>query len=65
MPGIVDPRPAQRAQLRHLRQQLDGAVNDADRQRIQAEIDELERSMGHRRGVVRALLGWGHHSVPW
>ena len=66
VPGIVDPRPAQRAQLRHLREQLGATADTSERQRIEAEIADLERSLGHGAGLLRKLLlGWGHRSLPW
>jgi hypothetical protein len=65
MPGIVDPRPAQEAALRAKKAELDAATTDEDRSRLQAELEELQREMGHGRGILRLLLGWGHRSVPW
>ena len=66
MPGIVDPRPAQQAELRRLRSRLEAATDEAERGRLQGEIDELERSMGRHRGWLgRLLLGFGHRSTPW
>jgi hypothetical protein len=66
VPGIVDPRPAQRAQLRHLREQLGAATDTSERRRIEAEIADLEQTMGRGGGLLRKLiLGWGHRSLPW
>jgi len=66
VPGFVDPRPAQEAELRAKREEVAAAIDDAQKARLQAELAELERGMGRRRGFVRRLvLGWGHRSVPW
>jgi hypothetical protein len=66
MPGIVDPRPAQEAALRAKRAEVAAAADESERARLQAELTELERSMGRNRGFVRRLFfGWGHRSVPW
>jgi len=66
MPGIVDPRPAQEAYLRSLKAELEAATDDAERQRIQGEIHELETQMGRQGGFLRRLLlGFGHRSTPW
>ena len=66
MPGFVDPRPAQDAQLRAKRAEVAAAGDEAERARLQAELTELEHAMGRGRGFFRRLfLGWGHRSVPW
>ena len=66
MPGIVDPRPAREAYLRHLRAQLDAATEDEERARLNAEIADVEQSMRPAGSFIRRLLlGWGHRSVPW
>jgi hypothetical protein len=66
VPHIVDPGPAQRAHLRLLRQQLEATTDEAEQERIKAEIAELEHSMGRGGGLFRRLLlGWGRRSVPW
>jgi hypothetical protein len=66
MPGFVDPRPHQEAEIRAKRAELAAAADDADRIRLQGELRELEDAMGRGRGGLRRfLLGWGHRSVPW
>jgi hypothetical protein len=66
VPGFVDPRPAQEAQLRAKRAEVAKATDEAERTRLQAEVTELERAMGRGGGFVRRFfLGWGHRSVPW
>jgi hypothetical protein len=66
MPGIVDPRPAQRAYLLQLRSKLEAAQDDEERDRLRAEIAAVEQSMRPPGGLLRRLLfGWGHGSVPW
>ena len=66
MPHIVDPRPAQRAHLLRLQQQLEAATDEAEKDRLRAEIADLEQSMGRQGGLLRRLfLGLGHRSVPW
>ncbi len=65
MPGFVDPRPAQEALIRAKQAELDAATDDAERQRLQAELDELRGTGRHRHGVWRFLFGWGHRAVPW
>ena len=65
MPGFVDPRPAQEAELRALQAQLAASTDEGERTRLQTAITELEQAMGHGRGVWRFFLGWRHRSVPW
>jgi hypothetical protein len=66
VPGIVDPRPAQEAALRAKRAEVAAATDEAERATLQAELTELERSMGRGQGFLRRFfLGWGHRSVPW
>ena len=66
VPGFVDPRPAQDAELRAKRAEVAAAGDEAERARLQAELTELEHAMGRGRGFFRRLfLGWGHRSVPW
>jgi hypothetical protein len=66
MPGFVDPRPHQEAELRTKRAEVAAATDEAERTRLQGELTELEHSMGRGRGFVRRFfLGWGHRSVPW
>ena len=66
MPGIVDPRPAQDAALRAKQAEVDATTDDAERERLKGELEELKRSMGRGGSFFRRFLfGWGHRSVPW
>jgi hypothetical protein len=65
MPGFVDPRPAQQAHLRELRDELDASTDEQERSRLEKSITELEREMGHGHGLLRLFVGWRHRSVPW
>ena len=66
MPGFVDPRPAQDALLRAKRAEVDAASDDTERQRLQAELTELEHQTGRHGGFIRRFfLGFGHRNVPW
>jgi len=66
MPGFVDPRPAQEAELRAKRSEVAAASDEVERARLQAELTQLEHGMGRGKGILRRLaFGWGHRSVPW
>lgn len=65
VPGFVDPRPHQEAELRAKREALEAVTDEEERTRLAAEIRELEQALG-RGGLLRRLLwGFGHRSVPW
>lgn len=65
MPGFVDPRPHLEAELRVKQAELEGATDDDQRAHIQAEIRDLERSLGRGGLLRRFLFGLGHRRVPW
>jgi len=65
VPGIVDPRPQRQAAVRAKQAELDAATDEADRARLQGELDELKHEGEHGSFLRRFLLGFGHRSVPW
>jgi hypothetical protein len=65
VPGFVDPRPHQEAELRSLQEQLAAATDEPEQTRIKQEITELEQSMGRGHGFWRFFVGWRHRSDPW
>jgi len=66
MPGFVDPRPAQEALVKAKRAEVDAATDEDERQRLQAELAELEHQSGRHGGFLRRFfLGLGNRSVPW
>jgi hypothetical protein len=66
MYGIVDPRPAQNAALKAKQAEIDAASDDAERERLRGELEEMKKAWGHSGGLLRRVfLGWAHRSVPW
>ena len=65
MPGFVDPRPHLEAELSAKRDELAITTDETDRSRLQSEIGDLERQLGHR-GILRSVVfGWWHRAIPW
>ena len=62
----MDPRPAREAELSEKRSALAASADEAERTRLEEDIRELERDLGHHGGFVRRFfLGLGHRSIPW